>query len=372
MYFKTLLYGVQTLQSLSMKLPYNLTLRHAAHIALLVGQTCFSGWHIVGSLTMKKGADPFLFAMYREVLSSILMYAVIYFRGESHHIYIEKVDIRRFLFLGLCSFINVVGAMFALQLISATKFAIFQPVIPCIATGISIMVGLESISALKGFGILLAVGGAILSEAWSGGDDDDKNVVLGSIIVTIQVIGMACLVVFSKAMVTKYPPAVVTFLYYTIGTVYTIILCGAWAFQFSVSDLFFDGEILPWVALGYAVVFATVFTYNIISWAGKLLPPSTVTVYCTFQPVGTIILSFLILGSVISVPEIVGALLVILGLLVTVYSIRLASANRTSSDDESDDVREKLASVNEDNGITNRLISGEVIDEEAYLCNDSK
>ena len=41
---------------------------NVAHFALLVAQLCFSGWHVVGHLALKDGADPFVFALYREVL----------------------------------------------------------------------------------------------------------------------------------------------------------------------------------------------------------------------------------------------------------------------------------------------------------------
>ena len=40
--------------------------------------------------------------------------------------------------------------------------------------------------------------------------------------------------------------------------------------------------------------------------------------YCTFQPIGTILLSFIILGAVITLSEGLGAVLVIIGLVVTV------------------------------------------------------
>lgn len=57
---------------------------------------------------------------------------------------------------------------------------------------------------------------------------------------------------------------------------------------------------------------------------GKQLNPSTTTLYSTFQPVGTTLLSFFILNAVVTVPEIVGGFFVILGLIVTVKSQQLA------------------------------------------------
>lgn len=70
--------------------------------------------------------------------------------------------------------------------------------------------------------------------------------------------------------------------------------------------------------MAYAATFATFFTFNSISWAGRQLSPSATTTYATFQPVGTIFLSYILFGSIISIQESIGAVFVISGLIVTV------------------------------------------------------
>jgi drug/metabolite transporter (DMT)-like permease len=293
--------------------------RTPAHLTLLSAQLCFSGWHIVGSLAMKDGADPFVFVLYRELAGSVLMYS--YARYCGLDMKIERSDWLRFAMLGFLSFVNVVGAMLALKYISPTRFAIFQPSIPCIATFISILVGLERITLLKVIGIIVAVGGAVITELWHDStDDDEADVTLGTIIVACQVIGMGALMVFVKPMLSKYNPAVVTVTYYSLGSFYTLLLTCALAYSFEASDLIFHSELLPWLALAYAAVFATFYPYNALSWAGKQLTPGATTVYCTFQPVGTILLSFAILGSVITLSEGLGTVMVIAGLIITVYA----------------------------------------------------
>lgn len=244
------------------------------------------------------------------------MYA--YARYCGVEIKIEAVDRTRFLFLGFFSFVNVVGAMLALKYISASRFAIFQPSIPCIATFISIMLGMEQITVMKVLGIALAVGGAVIAEAFSSSSDDESNVMLGTIIVTCQVVAMGSLMVFVKPMLSKYTPAVVTLVYYSIGAVYTLFLTCGWAYSLTPGDLIFNSNLLPWLGLAYAATFATFYPYNALSWAGKQLTPGATTVYCTFQPVGTILLSFIVLGAVVTLSEGMGAVLVIIGLLVTV------------------------------------------------------
>ena len=121
--------------------------------------------------------------------------------------------------------------MLALQYISAVRYSVMQPIIPVIATLISVAVGLEHLTPIKCLGILAAVGGAILVETWHAtGDDDSKNIVVGTILVCVQVTAMASLIVFQKPLLSRYDPTVLTFVYYGVGSggdiyIYQLILC---------------------------------------------------------------------------------------------------------------------------------------------------
>jgi drug/metabolite transporter (DMT)-like permease len=158
-----------------------------------------------------------MFALYREIFASILMYGLVKYFGQKVYIYPE--DYQRLLFLGFCSFMNVVGTILALQYINPVRYSVMQPIIPVIATLISLAIGLESLSVIKCCGILAAVGGAILVETWNAGSDDESsNVVLGTILVCLQVTAMASLIVFQKPLLAKYDTTVLTFAYYSIGS----------------------------------------------------------------------------------------------------------------------------------------------------------
>lgn len=308
--------------------------RALAHAGLLSVQLCFSGWHIIGSMALKDGADPLVFALYRELLATIGMMFIVLCKYPRFSI--ESKDHVRFVCLGFFSFVNVVGAVMALKYIPATTFSIFQPCIPCVATLISIIIRIERFSYLKAIGILLAVSGAIITEVWGSDgsvDDDDKadsfHTYVGSAIVSAQVIGMACLVVFSKPILSKYPPAIITFVYYSIGTIFTIILFAAMSFTLTVSEFYFNSGLSPWLGLIYVAFVATIYPYNVYSWAGKQLTPSAVTVYSTCQPVGTMLLSLLFLGKMITLSEGVGTAMVITGLIITI----IAQTNEAPVDD---------------------------------------
>ena len=116
----------------------------------------------------------------------------------------------------------------------------------------------------------------------------------------------------------------------------TVLLSGAWFTRFDRGDFSFHGDVFPWLALAYACIFATVYAYNGYSWAGKRVSPAITTIYNTLQPVGTSVLSLIFMGTVITLPEIVGGLLVMIGLIVTVYGRQLEAVQSKNRDKEDD------------------------------------
>ena len=103
-----------------------------------------------------------IFALYREILGSIAMYILVYVNNLE--VKVDRQDYRLFLFLGFCSFCNVVGGLFALDVMSATNYAILQPFIPVTTTIIAVLVKVEGLNAYKIMGII------------DDGDDGDKVV----------------------------------------------------------------------------------------------------------------------------------------------------------------------------------------------------
>jgi len=321
-----------------------------ASLAVLTAQLCFSGWHIVGSLAFKQGANPLVFLMYRLLFGTALMHLYIkYYKLGTH---IDESDYRRLVVCGMLSFLNVFSGSIALTLIAPSRFAIFQPTIPCIVTTISMLFRLEEIHYVKLLGIAFAVAGAFVAELWKmGGDSDsaeEKNIPLGVFLAIVNVSAMAVLQIVVKPLLNKYDSAVVSGMYFLIstGAILTVIVCRIDAIP--MSDFAFDSKLLPWLAVGYVAVFATMYAFSAINWGGKRLPPTVTTVFFTFQPVGTIILSATLLGAVVTIPELLGGFLIILGLVVTSFAQSKVQPVRVPSDKEIED--EGLETVPHING----------------------
>lgn len=245
----------------------DLVWRCLPHASLVVAQFCFSGWQILGKIALNDGADSLVFALYREIFASVLMYGFMCFRQKSTRIGIDSEDRLRFVLLGLFSFVNVVGTVIALGYISATRYALFQPSIPCVAAFVSIVIGIERFTWLKACGILISVSGSVLINVWqSGGVTNsavESNVTLGSAITAIQCSSTACLITLQKPLLKKYNSCVLTFVFYSIGSLFTIVMCACWASRFNSNSFTFgDAGMMPWYALLYASTFATLYTCN--------------------------------------------------------------------------------------------------------------
>jgi uncharacterized membrane protein len=172
---------------------------------------------------------------------------------------------------------------------------------------------------MKVVGVLFAVSGALVAELWKSSKSDETAISTptGIMFACLQVTSMAILLVAVKPLLNKYEPAVVTTMYFSVGTALMFLLCLAMITTFPASAFDFNGATMPWVALLYSSVMVGMVAFFALNWAGKHVSPTVATVYFTFQPVGTCALSALILGAAVTWPEVAGGVLIVCGLLLT-------------------------------------------------------
>lgn len=194
---------------------------------------------------------------------------------------------------------------------------------PVFATIMSVVLGMEKATKYTALGTALSVGGAITVEMWkqsaasSSSAAADSASSVGFFLVVMQCICMAGLIVTLKPLSSVYPTTAVTAWYYAVASVLTIFACLAAGLPTEAYAL--TGKPMPWIALAYVTVVATFYCYNAYSWALARAPPGMVTMYSTLQPVGTAFLSVLFLEKPISMGQVAGGVLVVAGLMVSIY-----------------------------------------------------
>lgn len=287
-------------------------------VSLLV-QLVFSGWHVLGGVALSGShkVNPFVFALYRECGASVLMGIAAYvLEPRKAFRPLTTKDKILFLLAGAASFTNVVGTVVALTLISSDIYSMYQPTIPVFTTALALVFGYEkhpNVAIM--LGIACSVGGAVLVEVLQS-EGGGTGSLFGNLLVIGQCLGGAGLLVLTKPLTEEWSPLIVTAGYYTTGSLFTVIACVA--AQLPISEFFWTAP-EPWAALVYSVVIGTFFAYEAYSWLVQRASPTFVSAFCPMQPVFTILLNYLFLGDGISGKIASAGLVVILGLVLTVY-----------------------------------------------------
>jgi len=291
----------------------------SVHLALVLCQASYSVWALIASFAFKNGGyNSLLFCLYREFLGSTIMLIPIAFRRIPMNVRVD--DRMKFVWIGFCSFATMVGALTGIQLSSPSRFSIMQPIIPIIACLISVLCKLEVLNIFKTLGVVSGVVGGVLMTVFSKRNLSEKNATVGTLLILFQCFGSANLVVFIKILISRYDYAFIAFSYYFIGTLFTFIFVAFYTLPYmNYNDLTFKYHLIPWLALLYAAFFVSTVTNSALTWVGKYTVPSVQTLYITLQPVITISLSYIFFGYQLNLSHVFGGMLVIIGLLLTVY-----------------------------------------------------
>lgn len=291
--------------------------RRLAYLALVVAQLSWSGFHII---YQEAGFDPLLFACWREVLASACMLSICYGFGTVPS-WPARSSILTFVICGYCSFLNVVGSLFAIQYLGGATFSICQPLSPIITALLSCRE--EKMGPGRLLGMVMAVAGAIVAETQKADEASSASAnTLGVVSVAVQVTAMSTLIIIQRyAMHDEgHEWSAFTLQYYLIGTAFSLLfllLRSASSSSPSSTSANIDAPGIG--ALLYAGTVATALAYNCITFASRRLPSGTVTLYVCLQPLFTGILSFFVLKLSVTVGQLCGGLLVCAGLLVTVH-----------------------------------------------------
>jgi drug/metabolite transporter (DMT)-like permease len=201
----------------------------------------------------------------------------------------------------------------------------------------SVVLGMEKATNYTILGTALSVSGAITVEMWkhsaasaaSAAAAADPSSSVGFFLVVVQCLCMAGLIITLKPLSSVYPTTTVTAWYYAVASVLTIFACMAAGLPAEAYAL--TGRPMPWIALAYVTVVATFYCYNAYSWALARAPPGMVTMYSTLQPVGTAFLSVLFLEKPITMGQVAGGMLVVAGLMVSIYEKTYAHGKQVDS-----------------------------------------
>ncbi|QDZ24856.1 hypothetical protein A3770_15p73740 [Chloropicon primus] len=367
--------------------------KNVATAIMILVQLAFAGWHVLGKVALNTGVSPLFFALIREAGASLVLLLLAGIFDPKPKMP-TKQEMRVFFLLGVLIFINIVGFILALNLVSPITAAIYQPLIPVWTAFWAVLFKVEPANPYMITGIAISVSGAVvaaMSESHPSNDQgtgdmprdvledaliesteslvssditviDEKalaqeqsfyeklaqNSLLGHGILLVQTLALGTLYLVQKQIVHEFPSLTSTAWYYSIGSFLTVVTCIGY-FQ-SLDGILHEFTYLSnthvLVAFLYAVVVGTAFTYGGSTWANKKLHASVVSLYTVLQSPFTLMLSILALGTKPEMQDILSMIAIIFGMVLVVVSKRddkkLPGANGVTHDVLGDDEEQRL------------------------------
>lgn len=276
------------------------------HTALLAVQVIFAGFHVVAKILLEV-LDPLALAGLRVGLATPLLMAIAWGVDRTIPRWRDLPTLALLGFLGV--FANQLLFIVGLGYTTATNAAILMPSIPVFAVAVGAVLKIEKIGRRRIAGIALSALGALvmvnpLSFSLAGG------ALLGNGLILANCLFFAAFLVLQRPILRRLPWRTViagTFFFGTLG-----VLAVAWP-RLAAVDVAALPASVGW-GLAFIVLFPTVLTYSLNTWAVRRSSASLTAAYTTLQPVAAAGLAAIFLAERPGWLEAAGFLLIVGGL----------------------------------------------------------
>ena len=276
------------------------------HLALLVVQLTFGGFSVFGKYVLGT-VPPLAVAGLRVLFATPIIYAIAWHR---HHVLPPRREMPMLALLGLlgvCA--NQLMFIVGLKYTTAINTTILITSIPVFTVLVASLLRVERLQKHRLPGVALAVAGALVMLDPSQLSLQGTSSV-GNLLIVLNCLSYAGFLVLATPVLKRLPPFTVVAWSYVFG--------GGAVFVVSLPSLFaLDPSAIPasaWIGVGYIVVFASVVSYALNTWAIRHSSSALVATYTTLQPVVAAVLAVLFLGESAGWREAAGFVLIVAGL----------------------------------------------------------
>ena len=284
----------------------------AVHGALILAQIMFGGGSVVGKLGVES-FNPLLFALIRECIAGpLLLLMALSHDGKLRPK--QGKDWGLVIIMGLCIFTNQAFMIIGVKLAGAIISSAWQCSQPIFTLVISLSLGWESATWKKILGILLSFAGGAFLVCY--GQSLGSPAAIGNVLLALNCLGTSLYVIFSKIALERYPPLTVTAWAYLSASLMMAVVaislnnqCAFIEFVCPASGDNHDftcGEYVtscePWAVpisavlpLTYWVLFNSIGSYCLITWANRYARAGYVLAYTALQPFTSTVLSVILI-----------------------------------------------------------------------------
>jgi drug/metabolite transporter (DMT)-like permease len=253
--------------------------------------------------------EPFTFAFYRFLISSVLLFVVV--KLKRHSGAIERRDYIRIIALGaLIIPFNQTLYLWGQSLTAAGHGAFLFATVP-IWIFLTAVVHLgERPSLRRTVGIVVAVAGVIVIVT-AGAMEIGTEYLWGDALILIAVIAWAYYTVLGKPLVRKYGALRIT--------AYTLISGSIMYFPFGLYRAAnFDYSVAPvtaWLSVVYMAVGTSLVAYVLWYWVLKYMEASRIAVYNNIEPLIASVVAYFWLSEPIGLSFVIGGMVVLSGVI---------------------------------------------------------
>lgn len=270
---------------------------------------------------------PISLAFIRFLLASLILYPFVH-RTTSY----DQLKNKWLWIYAVCGItINIIFFFFALRLTTAldsTIIASSGPIMVLIGSAIFLH---EKVKHRAVIGTILSLAGVLLLVVQPILEREPSSQIVGNILMIIATMGSVVSTVAGRRFLTPQNAVGMTFWSCVIGTLtfFPLMLREYITNPLWMAQLDYRGLI----GIAYSSILSTVVAYTVYDWALSKLSAYRTSVFTYIDPVASIVIAIPLLGEKISVPFVVGSLMVFVGILIAEHRIHYHPLDKILSGD---------------------------------------
>lgn len=289
-------------QILSKPLPY---------IALILAHFIWGANFVVAKITLQE-FPPMTLAFLRFALASLFLAP--FFLAETKKIRVEKIDYPKLVAIGvLIITLNIAFFFEGIKRTTAINASVLTLIIPMLSVLLGWWFLKEKVYLVNLLGIAIGFLGALiiigLPEILMG--EFSSQIMLGNVLVLLASIVWVVGAIISRQMLKKYSSLVITAIAFMVGTITFIIP----ALSEYIKNPSFTEQItlLGLLGLTFMTILSSISAYFLFEWGLAKLGVIKADLFQYIEPFVAVLLAILILGEKITIPLVVGAVLITAG-----------------------------------------------------------
>jgi len=289
---------------------------------MIIATLFFSGAFIAGKFSIAE-FPVYSLTFFRFLIAAVILFLIMLKRGVN--LTLDKADIPKIILLSLLGMVGYHVFFFtALKYTSSVNTSLIAAMNPIITTIMASIFLKERFPKKAIGGIIISFLGVAMIVT-NGSIDVIKNMSfnIGDISMLIAILSFSLYFIVLKGIVGRFESIKLTF--------YVFLFCVILLIPMVIYEnpmVFLPNTTLKgWSSLIYMSVFASVIAYLIQLVSVKRIGPAKTSLYINLVPLFSMIMAYFILGEIITLPKIIAAFMIIVGVLITLKSKKLVVKN---------------------------------------------